>query len=82
MSSYKLIPAVVLALSLAPLAANARSYRAPLPPQGPAVQSYAVSAFSERHGRAAEQVFTQPQGADAAQQVASHANVSDNSAGG
>ena len=58
-SVYRLIPAVALAISLAPFAANARSYRAPLPPQGQVTQTYALTGFSDRHGRAAEQVFTQ-----------------------
>ena len=59
-SVRKLIPAVVLTMSLAPFAANARSTRPPLPPQSSVELPYTVTAFSERHGRAAEQPYAQP----------------------
>jgi hypothetical protein len=59
LSVRKLIPAVVLAMSLAPFAANARSSRAPLPPVSSVSQAYTLTAFSDRHGRAAEQPFSQ-----------------------
>ena len=54
LSVRKLVPAVVLAMSLAPFAANARSSRAPLPPVNGAEQTYTLTAFSQLHGRAAE----------------------------
>jgi hypothetical protein len=86
LSVQKLIPAVVLAMSLAPFAANARTTRPPLPPQSQVTQTYALSAFSERHGRAAEQPFTQAQNnnVNIAQQFMNKApsNNTDDTAGG
>jgi hypothetical protein len=57
LSTRKLIPAVVVAVSLAPFAANARSYRAPLPPVSSVEQTYTMTAFSQ--GRAAERPYAQ-----------------------
>ena len=60
LSVRQLIPAVVLAMSLAPFAANARSSRPPLPPVSSVELPYTVTAFSERHGRAADLPYSQP----------------------
>jgi hypothetical protein len=85
-SVRKLVPAVVLAMSLAPFAANARSSRPPLPPVSSAAQTYTFTAFSELHGRAAERAYTQPASQDVsvAQQFwrASPSNAAPNTAGG
>ena len=60
LSVRKLVPAVVLAMSLAPFAANARSSRAPLPPVSSIEQTYTLTAFNGLHGRAAERAYAQP----------------------
>ena len=84
LSVRKLIPAVVLAMSLAPLAANARSSRAPLPPV--ASQTYIVTAFNGLHGRAAERPYAQAasQNVSVAQEFmrAPPSNAARNTAGG
>ena len=85
-SVRKLIPAVVLAMSLAPFAANARSSRAPLPPVNSVEQTYTMTAFSELHGRAAERPYAQSvsQNINVAQRFmhAQPSNTAPNTAGG
>jgi hypothetical protein len=85
-SVRKLVPAVVLAMSLAPLAANARSSRAPLPPVNSVEQTYTMTAFDGLHGRAAERPYAQSvsQNVNVAQRFmrAQPSNTAPNTAGG
>jgi hypothetical protein len=86
LSVRKLVPAIVLAMSLAPFAANARSSRAPLPPVNSVQQTYTVTAFSQLHGRAAERLGAQSasQNVNVAQGFmrAQPSNMAPNTAGG
>ena len=86
LSVRKLVPAVVLVMSLAPFAANARSSRAPLPPVNSVQQTYTVTAFNGLHGRAAERAYAQTtsQNVNVAQGFmrAQPSNMAPNTAGG